>query len=299
MGAGRTTARRRLLATAWVALASVATVAGLHTVVVGGPTPTDSPGAVPAPAAVRFDRGEATDRRHGRSRRGGRHRESGSRRPRPALARPQTRSRRSVRFDRAGWSAEHRAAGLRCHDRRPAVPRSGHCGVRPLRRGVEHGRVRANPARRHPAPPVAASACGGAPTGPVPCTNAMTAAGARSTPPSTRSVSHPSSASSSRTRAPSRACATSTPPGRRSSCGAATARPGSGRATTAATARPRPAHADPRPARRVRRDLGGPHLDPGLRPARTVVPAGTYRVMARLDDDISAPTPFQRTPGRA
>jgi hypothetical protein len=35
---------------------------------------------------------------------------------------------------------------------------------------------------------------------------------------------------------------------------------------------------------------------PGCAAARTVVPVGTYRVMTRLDDDISAPTPFQLTP---
>jgi hypothetical protein len=35
---------------------------------------------------------------------------------------------------------------------------------------------------------------------------------------------------------------------------------------------------------------------PGCTQARTVVPAGSYRVMSRLDDDISAPTPFQLTP---
>jgi hypothetical protein len=35
---------------------------------------------------------------------------------------------------------------------------------------------------------------------------------------------------------------------------------------------------------------------PGCAAARTVVPAGSYRVMTRLDDDISAPTPFQLTP---
>jgi hypothetical protein len=35
---------------------------------------------------------------------------------------------------------------------------------------------------------------------------------------------------------------------------------------------------------------------PGCAQPRTVVPAGNYRVMSRLDDDISAPTPFQLTP---
>jgi len=35
---------------------------------------------------------------------------------------------------------------------------------------------------------------------------------------------------------------------------------------------------------------------PGCAAARTVVPAGSYRVMSRIDDDISAPTPFQLTP---
>ena len=35
---------------------------------------------------------------------------------------------------------------------------------------------------------------------------------------------------------------------------------------------------------------------PGCAAARTVVPAGNYRVMSRIDDDISAPTPFQLTP---
>jgi len=35
---------------------------------------------------------------------------------------------------------------------------------------------------------------------------------------------------------------------------------------------------------------------PGCAAARTVVPAGSYRVMTRLDDDVSAPTPFQLTP---
>lgn len=35
---------------------------------------------------------------------------------------------------------------------------------------------------------------------------------------------------------------------------------------------------------------------PGCPQPRTVVPAGSYRVMTRLDDVISAPTPFVRTP---
>ncbi len=34
---------------------------------------------------------------------------------------------------------------------------------------------------------------------------------------------------------------------------------------------------------------------PGCAQPRTVVPAGNYRVMSRLDDDISAPTLFQLT----
>jgi hypothetical protein len=35
---------------------------------------------------------------------------------------------------------------------------------------------------------------------------------------------------------------------------------------------------------------------PGCPESRTVVPAGSYRVMTRVDDVISAPTPFQRLP---
>jgi hypothetical protein len=35
---------------------------------------------------------------------------------------------------------------------------------------------------------------------------------------------------------------------------------------------------------------------PGCRTPRTLVPAGTYRLMTRLDDLISPPTPFIRTP---
>jgi hypothetical protein len=35
---------------------------------------------------------------------------------------------------------------------------------------------------------------------------------------------------------------------------------------------------------------------PGCRQPRTPVPAGTYRLMVRLDDLISPPTPFIRTP---
>ena len=35
---------------------------------------------------------------------------------------------------------------------------------------------------------------------------------------------------------------------------------------------------------------------PGCGQARTVVPAGSYRLMVRLDDLISPPTPFLRTP---
>ena len=35
---------------------------------------------------------------------------------------------------------------------------------------------------------------------------------------------------------------------------------------------------------------------PGCARARTVVPAGSYRLMVRLDDLISPPTPFLRTP---
>ena len=36
---------------------------------------------------------------------------------------------------------------------------------------------------------------------------------------------------------------------------------------------------------------------PGCAQPRTVVPAGSYRLMVRLDDLISPPTPFLRTPG--
>jgi len=35
---------------------------------------------------------------------------------------------------------------------------------------------------------------------------------------------------------------------------------------------------------------------PGCATARTVVPAGDYRVMSRVDDRISPPTAFQRLP---
>ena len=35
---------------------------------------------------------------------------------------------------------------------------------------------------------------------------------------------------------------------------------------------------------------------PGCAEVRTVVPAGSYQVMTRVDDDISAPTPFTRLP---
>jgi hypothetical protein len=35
---------------------------------------------------------------------------------------------------------------------------------------------------------------------------------------------------------------------------------------------------------------------PGCRAPRTLVPAGSYRLMVRLDDLISPPTPFIRTP---
>ena len=35
---------------------------------------------------------------------------------------------------------------------------------------------------------------------------------------------------------------------------------------------------------------------PGCPQQRTTVPAGDYRVMSRVDDVISAPTPFVRTP---
>jgi hypothetical protein len=41
---------------------------------------------------------------------------------------------------------------------------------------------------------------------------------------------------------------------------------------------------------------GGRTTTPGCAQARTVVPAGSYRLMVRLDDLISPPTPFLRTP---
>jgi hypothetical protein len=40
----------------------------------------------------------------------------------------------------------------------------------------------------------------------------------------------------------------------------------------------------------------GRTTEPGCPKSRTVVPAGQYNVMTRVDDDISAPTPFTRLP---
>ena len=72
---------------------------------------------------------------------------------------------------------------------------------------------------------------------------------------------------------------------------------GSGRATTAAT-RASPDLRTLIPGQPVAFAVtwAGRTSTPGCAAARTVVPAGSYRVMTRLDDDISAPTPFQLTP---
>ena len=196
----------------------------------------------------------------------------------------------------------YRAAGIRparCHDRRPTVPGSDRGGVRAVRRGVEHDRLRAHPPRRHPAPHGrGAAARPRAPDRPRSLHQRQrSTAGAEVDSAVHKVGSHPvlRLVITKRERPAVRPGPRRRPPGDRR-----LERRRLGRLWSSNDCANNPT-VDLRtlvPGRPVAFALtwGERTTTPGCAQPRTVVPAGSYRLMVRLDDLISPPTPFLRTP---
>jgi hypothetical protein len=285
----------------WVALASVVTVAGLLTVAVGGPTPTDGPAAVPAPAAVRSTvarpQPAATDG--------------------PAVA-AGTASTEPAPRDSAGVApldaglAGPTSSGPTAPGGRPSTgqPGDGATTAVPPSPGpvtaasgpyaaasstAASERIRPDDT---PRPTVAAQPPVPVPrTGPVPCTNDMLTAGAEIDPAVHKLGSHPVLRLVI-TNVSGQPCVRDLDAARQEIV--VWSGDGAARLWSSNDCINNPT-VDLRtlvPGRPVAFALtwGERTTTPGCAQPRTVVPAGSYRLMVRLDDLISPPTPFLRTP---
>ena len=284
----------------WVALASVLTVAGLLTVAVGGGTPPDGPAAVPAPAAVRS-----------------------------TVAKPPTASTDAsvVAGGTAGPTREASAGvspnaldagptwpgsatpGGQLSTGQPgattAVPPSpGPIGAASVPHTAASSTAASSTAASErirpddtPRPTVAAQPSVPVPrTGPVPCTNGMLTAGAEVDPAVHMVGSHPV-LRLVLTNVSGQPCVRDLDAARQEivvwSGDGATRLWSSNDCINNPTVDLRTLV----PGRPVAFALtwGERTTTPGCAQPRTVVPAGSYRLMVRLDDLISPPTPFLRT----
>ena len=300
----------------WVALASAVTLVGLAIVTAGGARRAPVPAANPASRSSAVRPREAADARaprHGpapaaaaarkQPRSDGRGGACAARRPRrhvgPSAPRPSPGPRPP-----SPVVSEHAGGRRPAHPDRAVPRRPASTAARrrpPPTAFVRRARPqhRAHPPRRHPAPHGRGAALRRrAPHRPRPVHERDDRRRRRDRPPRPQGRrATPCCASSSPTPAPSRASATSTPSRQEIVVWSGDGRPASGRATTAATRRPRPAHPDPRPPVAFAVTWAGRTSTPGCAQPRTVVPAGNYRVMSRLDDD-QPPDPVPAHPAR-
>ncbi len=288
----------------WVALASVLTVAGLLTVAVGGGTPTDGPAAVPAPAAVRSTVGRpptaATD---------GLVVGGGTGRAEPTAQAGAGASPDPLDAGLSGPTSSGSAApGGRLSTGQPgsgaptAVPPSP--GPVTAASGAYTAASSTAASERirpddTPRPTVAAQPPVPVPrTGPVPCTNDMLTAGAEVDPAVHKVGSHPVLRLVI-TNVSGQPCVRDLDAARQEivvwSGDGVTRLWSSNDCINNPTVDLRTLV----PGRPVAFALtwGERTTTPGCAQPRTVVPAGSYRLMVRLDDLISPPTPFLRTPG--
>jgi hypothetical protein len=286
-----------------VALASVLTVAGLLTVAVGRSTPTDGPAAVPAPAAVR-----STVARPPTAAADG-----------PTVAAGTERAEPTAQVS-AGTAADPLDAGLSgptpsgstapgrlsTGQPGPGVTTAAPPSLDPATAASGPYTAASSTAASErirpddtPRPTVAAQPPVPVPrTGPVPCTNGMLTAGAEVDPAVHKVGSHPVLRLVI-TNVSGQPCVRDLDAARQEivvwSGDGATRLWSSNDCINNPTVDLRTLL----PGRPVAFALtwGERTTTPGCAQPRTVVPVGSYRLMVRLDDLISPPTPFLRTPG--
>ena len=275
----------------WVALASVLALSGLLAAGVGGHTPVEKPVPVPAPAAVRAtaegrpDSSAAAPRIPSTFAGGG-----GFTTPTasyPSSLYPSSPASAS----RGPVSPTSTAPGPTVAQASPdpftaaSVPESG---------STSSERIRPDDT---PRPPVAAQSPVPVPrTGPVPCTNPMLAAAAEVDPAVHKVGSHPV-LRLVLTNISGQPCVRDLDASRQEIV--VWSGDGADRLWSSNDCLNNPT-TDLRtlvPGRPVAFSVtwGGRTTTPGCAQPRTVVPAGSYRLMVRLDDLISPPTPFLRT----
>jgi hypothetical protein len=277
----------------WVALATVLTVVGLVTVAVGGRPPTVRPTPTPTPAAVQATAEGRPDLALG----------SGAVPTGPLPAAPATRPgvERSdtVAPSAAGATTAESGPGSST----PSAPASAVHGSASATASTSAQAAPGTTAEQirpddTPRPTVAAQAPVPVPrTGPVPCTNAMLTAGAEIDPAVHKVGSRPVLRLVI-TNVSGQPCVRDLDAARQEivvwSGDGATRLWSSNDCVNNPTVDLRTLV----PGRPVAFALtwGERTTTPGCGRARTVVPAGSYRLMVRLDDLISPPTPFLRTP---
>lgn len=285
----------------WVALATVLTVVGLATVAVGGRPPTVSPTPAPSPAAVQATAEGRPDLSFGPG--------AVPAGPLPAATATQPRVERS---DTVAPSSAARATTAESGpgSSTPSAPASGPASAVPGAPSTSASTSGSTSAQattttsEHirpddtPRPTVAAQPPVPVPrTGPVPCTNAMLTAGAEIDPAVHKVGSHPVLRMVI-TNVSGQPCVRDLDSARQEivvwSGDGATRLWSSNDCINNPTTDLRTLV----PGRPVAFALtwGERTTTPGCAQARTVVPAGSYRLMVRLDDLISPPTPFLRTP---
>ena len=284
-----------------MALASVVTVAGLLTVAVGGGTPTDGPAAVPAPAAVRSTVARpptaATDGpvvAAGTGNAGPTAQASAAAAPLDAGLTGPTSSGSTAPGGRLSTGQPGSGATTAVPPSRgPVTAASGPYTAASSTAASE--RIRPDDT---PRPTVAAQPPVPVPrTGPVPCTNDMLTAGAEVDPAVHKVGSHPVLRLVI-TNVSGQPCVRDLDAARQEivvwSGDGATRLWSSNDCINNPTVDLRTLV----PGRPVAFALtwGERTTTPGCAQPRTVVPAGSYRLMVRLDDLISPPTPFLRTP---
>ena len=286
----------------WVALASVLTVAGLLTVAVGGGEPTNGPAAVPAPAAVRSTVSKPpTASTDAPLVAGG----TGSAVPTTQVGAGVAPNPLDV-----GLSGPTSSGSAAPGTAPPGSGRPGATTVVPPSPGpiaaasVPSSAASSTTASERirpddtPRPTVAAQPPVPVPrTGPVPCTNDMLTAGAEVDPAVHKVGSHPVLRLVI-TNVSGQPCVRDLDAARQEIV--VWSGDGAARLWSSNDCANNPT-VDLRtlvPGRPVAFALtwGERTTTPGCAQPRTVVPAGSYRLMVRLDDLISPPTPFLRTP---
>ena len=274
----------------WVALASVLTVAGLITVVVGGHEPAARPAPEPVPAAVQATAEGVPDL-------AGTPDGTGMSVPTSASSSGTATTDTTAPFRGAvGPAAAASSSGVPpSEDPQPTSTRPGSITAAAAPSGTTSERIRPDDT---PRPTVAAQPPVPVPrTGPVPCTNAMLTTAAEVDPAVHQVGSHPVLRLVI-TNVSGQPCVRDLDAARQEivvwSGDGATRLWSSNDCLNNPTTDLRTLV----PGRPVAFALtwGERTTTPGCAQPRTVVPAGSYRLMVRLDDLISPPTPFLRTP---